>query len=374
MEGRPTLQSVADRAAVSRQTVSNVLNAPHLVRQETLDRVRAVIDEVGYRPHVAARQLRTRRSQVIGLRLEPSTDGIGGAVLDRFLHALTEQAQLRGYRVMLFTAPDDHGEIAGYSELLDTIDVDAFVLTSTHHDDPRTQWLAARDVPFATFGRPWQSDASPTQDGVGDPVGHPVDHPWVDVDGASGTRAAVEHLRALGHRHIGFIGWPSGSGVGDDRRSGWRRALAGAVGDHELDALDIGVPDGITAGAQAAQVLVDRIDPTAFVCASDSLALGALVVRPVDATTEPARGRAVVGFDDTPVARAVGLSSVAQPLVEAAGRVLALVLDRLATRRGGDPLPVPPDDILGNPLDADADHHVLLSPSLVVRSSSVAAP
>lgn len=374
MASRPTLQSVAERAAVSRQTVSNVLNAPHLVRPETIERVRAVIDEVGYRPHVAARQLRTRRSQVIGLRLEPTIDGISGAVLDRFLHALTEQAQLRGYRVMLFTAADDHGEIAAYEELLGTIDVDAFVLTSTHHDDPRTQWLAERDVPFATFGRPWQSEPPPGSD-ASDSTDRPVDHPWVDVDGAAGTRAAVEHLRELGHRRIGFIGWPSGSGVGDDRRSGWRRALADVLAPHELDALDMSVPDGVTSGARAAQVLVDRIDPTAFVCASDSLALGVLgALRPIGDLRPgaPAHfvGRAVVGFDDTPVARAVGLSSVAQPLVEAAGRVFMLVLDRLMTRGPDESVPFPAGDVL----DAAADHHVLLNPNLVVRGSSVPAP
>ncbi|HMO09988.1 MAG TPA: LacI family DNA-binding transcriptional regulator, partial [Actinotalea sp.] len=47
MEARPTLETVATRAAVSRQTVSNVLNAPHLVRPETLARVRQVIAELG---------------------------------------------------------------------------------------------------------------------------------------------------------------------------------------------------------------------------------------------------------------------------------------------------------------------------------------
>ena len=112
MEPRPTLETVARRAAVSRQTVSNVLNSPHIVRPETLQRVLEVIEEVGYRPNAAARQLRTRRSQVLGLRLQPVADGINGAVLDRFLHSLTEQAQVRGYRIMLFTASDDDVEIA----------------------------------------------------------------------------------------------------------------------------------------------------------------------------------------------------------------------------------------------------------------------
>lgn len=349
MESRPTLQSVADRAAVSRQTVSNVLNAPHLVRPETLDRVRSVIDEVGYRPHGAARQLRTRRSRVIGVRLPHVADGINGTVLDHFLHALTEQAQVRGYRTMLFTAPDDAAEIGQYEELLDTLELDAFVLTSTHHGDARTRWLSERDVPFVTFGRPW------------DPPGgaSAPDHAWVDVDGAVGTRAAVEHLQELGHRRIAFVGWPAGSDTGDDRRRGWRRAVAAAgVPEHEIDALDVGVPDGVAEGAEAAGLLVDRVDPTAFVCASDSLALGVLAAtRPAGGAPGGAPAPAVVGFDDTAVARAVGLSSVAQPLTEAAGRAIALLLARLD----------------GRPT-APADRHVLLCPSLVARASSTRAP
>lgn len=350
MDGRPTLETVAQRASVSRQTVSNVLNSPHLVRPETLERVRAAIEEVGYRPHGAARQLRTRRSRVIGLRLERAVDGINGAVLDRFLHALTEQAQLRGYRLMLFTALDDDAEIGQYGELLDVLELDAFVLTSTHSGDPRTAWLTEHAVPFVTFGRPW------------DPPGSQPDHAWVDVDGAAGTRAAVEHLQEAGHTDIAFIGWPAGSGVGDDRRSGWLRAMrAAGVPQHRLDALDVATEDGIAQGAAAARRLLERVRPTAFVCASDSLALGALAtLRSAGGdlvATGPAQA-AVVGFDDTPVARAVGLSSVAQPLTEAAGRALDLLLQQLSGPAGAP----------------HRDHHVLLAPSLVVRESSASAP
>ena len=210
MAARHTLDTVAERARVSRQTVSNVLNSPHLVRPDTAQRVREVIEELGYRRSRAAQQMRTRRSMLLGLRLEPDRGGINGAVLDRFLHAVVDAAQARDYRVVLFTAADDEREIASYSELLDTGEADGFLLTSTHHGDPRTAWLAERGVPFSTFGRPW---------GAAD-----QHHSWVDVDGAAGTRAAVEHLVGLGHRRIGFVGWPSGSGVGDDRRDGWRAA------------------------------------------------------------------------------------------------------------------------------------------------------
>ncbi len=340
---RATLEIVAQRAGVSRQTVSNVLNAPHLVRAETSERVRLAIDELGYRPSAAARQLRTGRSRVLGLRLEPVRDGINGAVLDRFLHALTESAQTRGYRVMLFTAPDDEHEIAGYRELLDTADLDAFVLTSTHHDDVRAAWLAERGVPFVTFGRPWSRPAEPgARPEPGD------DHPWVDVDGAAGTRAAVEHLRRLGHERIAYLGWPDGSDVGEDRATGWISAMVDAGHDASLlRRLHARVPDGVAAGAQAIERVLADAAATAVVCASDSLALGALTVGRTRETP-----LAVVGFDDTPVAAAVGLSSVAQPLTEAAHRALDLLLDQIDGTGG------------------TRDRQVLLAPHLVERASS----
>lgn len=336
---RATLESVARRAQVSRQTVSNVINAPHLVREDTLARVQAVIDDIGYRPSHAARQMRTRRSHVLGLRIEPQNaaqgDGVNGVVLDRFLHALTERAQDLGYRLMLFTAPDDRGEIASYEELIASLDVDGFVLTSTHHRDVRTEWLTEHGIRFVTFGRPWGAEHR---------------HSWVDVDGSAGTAAAVDHLVAEGHRAIAFVGWPTGSGSGEDRRGGWRRAMQ----RHDLAVdLDVGVEDGVETARTAAAALLETRRPTAFVCSSDSLALG--VRAAVEAAgREPGADVGIVGFDDTPVARATGLSSVAQPVAAVAAQCARL----MHTQLDGDAPPASPPPT------------VLLTPELTVRRSS----
>ena len=67
----PTVDDVARLANVSRQTVSNVLNAPTVVRPETRERVENAINTLGYRPHASARRLRTRVSSTIGIRLDP---------------------------------------------------------------------------------------------------------------------------------------------------------------------------------------------------------------------------------------------------------------------------------------------------------------
>jgi DNA-binding LacI/PurR family transcriptional regulator len=315
-----TIATVAERAGVSRQTVSNVINTPEVVRPETRDRVREAITSLGYRVNQAARQMRTGRSKLIAVRIEPARDGINGSVLDRFLHGLTDAAGLAGYRVMLYTAADDAGEIATYDELLTAYDLDGFVLTSTHHGDPRTSWLAERGVPFVTFGRPW---------------GAPDTHSWVDVDNAAGTAAATRRLRDSGHTRIGFLGWPAGSGVGDARRAGWSSAMAGLPRTEEA------ADDGVDSGAAAAARLPDDI--TAVVCASDSLALGAMRALP---------GRAVVGFDDTAVAQAVGLTSVSQPLAEAAARCMELLVELLDGHAPNHPI------------------HLLLPPSLVLRRTA----
>ncbi|MEU5939186.1 substrate-binding domain-containing protein [Micromonospora sp. NPDC047548] len=342
MAEKVTIATVARHAQVSRQTVSNVLNTPHIVREETRQRVQEAIATLGYRVSQAARQMRTGRSRLIAVRIEPTRDGINGSVLDRFLHGLTETAEAAGYRALLYTAADAAAEIATYDDLLSAYDLDGFVLTGTDHGDSRTAWLADRGVAFVTFGRPWDD---------------PDAHPWVDVDGAAGTAQATRHLLAAGHRRIGFIGWPAGSGVGDDRRAGWRETLRAAGVDPT--GLDRETLDGIAEGERlAADLLAAAPPPTALVCASDSLALGALqAARPsapaVRAAPDgrPGAGVPVIGFDDTPVAAAVGLTSVSQPLRDAAARCVDLLT---AVLDGPPRTPAP----------------VLLQPSLVVRHTA----
>ena len=326
MRRLPTVSDVAEAAGVSRQTVSNVLNTPGIVRPETRDRVRDVIERLGYRPHASARRLRTRMSSTIGVRLDPGTDGMAGSLLDRFLHALVERADAAGLRVLLYTAADEAAEIATYERLLDGADVDAFVLTSTHHGDRRIPWLIGHDVRFVTFGRPWGEHDMTDRS-----------HRWVDVDGRAGAEAATRSLLARGLRRIAFLGWPAGSGTGDDRRAGWRSAMreAGAV-EPDLAALDLAVAEDLQDLAVGGRAVVAMTPvPDAVVCASDSLALGARLALGPDVP--------VVGYDDTPVSRALGFASVAQPLDE----VAAAVLELLRTDEG--------------------EHHRLLVPRLVER-------
>jgi len=347
----PTVADVARVAGVSRQTVSNVLNAPDVVAPETRTRVSAVIDDLGYRPHAAARRLRTRASSTIGVRLDPESNGVSGAVLDRYLHQLTACAADRDMRITLFTADTPGDEIAQYGRLLDAAEVDAVVLTGTVDDDPRLDWLAERGVPFVSFGRPWSStgaEADPTRR-------------WVDVDGLAGTAEATGHLLGRGLERIGFLGWPDGSGSGAERRRGWEQEMRRTLGlaPDDLAAATFTSREAVASARAVVERVIADADLEALVCASDSLALGAMM-----AVREAGRPRfPVIGFDNTPVAEAVGLSSVDQRLDLVARATIDLLMGTAGSRV-----------VASADLAPDAAAHRLITPELVVRRSSHLTP
>jgi DNA-binding LacI/PurR family transcriptional regulator len=357
----PTLATVAHAAGVSRQTVSNALNSPHLLRPETLARVQQAIDTLGYSPNRAARSLRTRSSRLIGLRVDPAAEGTANALMDRFLHSLVESSRDAGYHVLLFSSgrsaserkPDgasrngaahpDAGPaeaaddpVAGYDALLRSTAVDAFVITDTYLGNPQAGWLQRRGAPFVAFGRPWDDGAAA--------------HPWVDVDGRAGVMLAVDHLVERGHRRVAWVGWQKSSYIGEDRRSGWVDAMhAHGLSTTRLSARG---DDTVDFGRRAARALLDTEQPTAFVCVSDTVAMGVMHTLQEEGLA-PGRDVAVVGFDDSLAAQVVppGLTSVRQPLEQVAVEIVGLLGQLLSHR----------------PIEESGR---LLAPTLTVRGSS----
>jgi len=331
----PTLADVAERAGVSRQTVSNAVNNPDLLRADTLTRVQEAIVELGYLPNRAARNLRTRASHLIGLRMQSVQEGTANATGDRFVHSLVEASREAGYHVLLFSGEVDD-PLAGYEDLLRSTAVDAFVVTDTYLGNPQASWLEERRAPFVAFGRPWSSTAPP--------------HAWVDVDGAAGCRLAADHLLDKGHTRVAWVGWGDDHVIGEDRRSGWQQAMDARGLD--VTGLDARVGDTVVEGREASAALLDTAAPSAFVCASDTLAMGVLhTLR--ERGLQVGDDVAVVGFDDSQVAQVVrpGLSSVRQPLEQVAVEIVR-ALEALLAQPGSDP------------------SGVLLTPTLEVRDSS----
>ena len=324
---QPTIRDVAASAGCAVSTVSNVLNGHAHVRDTTKQRVLDAIDELGYKPSRAARSLPAGRTFLLGYCLPG--DATPNHALDVFLHRVVATASDADLEVLLFTKRGT-SEVEPYAELLRRGGADGFILSGIGYDDQRVAFLRERNISFACFGR--------------------VDDPsvsWVDVDGAAGIRATVEHLVAAGHQRLAFVGWPEGSATGDDRAAGFVEATEAA-----------GLPSGaihrITNDFERARLLVPELlesGPTAVACVSDTLALGVMAgLR--DAGVRPGQDVAVTGFDDTPAAAltAPGLTSVRQPM----DTIGQLLVERLVARLTGGPVPPP----------------VLVAPELIVRQSS----
>lgn len=330
---RRTIRDVSNRAGVSVGTVSNVLNAPHLVSEETRNRVLEAIDALGYRPNRAARSLQAKKTYLIGYRL---TDAGLSPALDVFLHRVVRTATDHGFDMTLFAPRPGQSDLDAYREVIRAGNVDGFILSETNYTDPRVEMLSELSFPFVAFGR----------------ARHEKPFPWVDVDGARGMAEVVDHLQQQGHRRIALIAWPEGSQTGDARVQGYLQGLQRARLPVEPD-LIVRCENLYSAARAAAEAILDQPNPpTAVAAVQDEMALG-VVAAALARGIEVGRDLAITGFDDSLAAAVAwpGLTSVRQPFEEVARSLVDLLVDRL-TQPEAEP------------------GGVMLAPQLVVRASS----
>lgn len=329
-----TIRDVAALAEVSVSTVSYVINESPLIKPDTRRKVRAAIQALGYRPNSTARNLQSSTTRMIGYAWHRVRDEVQrNPVLDRFLYEVAQAAESYGYHVLTFAQSAPHEE-QSYIDLIQTSRVDGFVLSDTSYHDPRIRRLLDLDIPFACFGRS-------TDD---------WDFPYADDDGRQGIALVVDHLVAQGHSEIAMVGWLDGIVAADARVQGYQEALR----THGIQArpdLLARTANDVAHAATAAEYLLSRDPhPTAIVCATDIIAIGVGLC--LDrAGIQLGKDVAVTGYDDTPVAQALDLTSVHQKIDVIARAVTDLLIDK----------------IRGVPRDP---RHLLVVPSLVVRSSS----
>ncbi|MBN9389713.1 MAG: LacI family DNA-binding transcriptional regulator [Chloroflexi bacterium] len=329
-----TLRDVAAYAGVSTTTVSYVLNNNPLVKPATRELVLRAIKDLNYHPNTNARNLKSNEARMIGYAWHVMEDPIRrNAILDRFLYDMAQAAESYGYHVLTFTQPAQLG-VKPYDELISTNRVDGFILTDTTFNDRRIKHLMDKKVPFAAWGH-----SNPDWN-----------YPYVDVDGRRGMELAVEHLVLRGHKRIAFLGWPDGTVVGDARKNGYYSAMRAAGIEPPPDWIGY-TPNIVEYAYRAAQqVLSANPRPTAVVCVNDVMALG---VRSYLESVNLQIGEdvAVIGYDDTPIADLLGLTSIRQPVNEVAARVIDLLMAEI---QGG----------------TITKRQIVLEPSLIVRMSS----
>lgn len=295
------MNDVAAAAGVAQSTVSRVLNdAPLSVRVSaaTRERVLAIADELGYRPHPIARALRGAPTMMIGAIVRDITDWFFAATIE----ALSGQAQEYGYSVVLAHARAAADEALKLTAVLEARHCDAIILLGDFRGQRRlVQDLRNARVPVVGL---WQ----------GSERGRPF--PVVGVNNRTGIQASLGHLLELGHRRVAY--------VGSDRLGDMEEREAAFL--ETLEEAGVPLPEGYLQlvantidGGQAAlgALLAQDPRPTAIVAASDLLALG-LIRAAYDRRVVVPDDLSIVGFDDIPqlAASVPALTTVRMPIQE----------------------------------------------------------
>ncbi|MCC8907277.1 LacI family DNA-binding transcriptional regulator [Curtobacterium sp. 320] len=303
--GKPaTIYDVAARAGVSKSLVSLVLQRSPRVSQQRRDAVLKAIQELDYRPSTAAVSLAGTRSRTIGVVL----DDFRNQWFVDLLTGLREALQDQGHRLVVADRFLNTGLDASPVEGFLSMRVEGIVIAG----EPDTDLAIPASTPLVIAGG---RVAIPRADTVAN-------------DDRAGGAMAAEHLLALGHTRLGFVG--ASSAASDERRTGFS---AGVDGRAEVATVVLPGEPTEEAGSRAlAQLLDAHPEVTAVFAANDVMALGALSELAERGLRVP-EDVSVMGYDDTPLAatRYVGLTSIDDRSVEigrgAGERLLARIAD-----------------------------------------------
>jgi LacI family transcriptional regulator len=333
------LKDIAQKTGYSITTVSRALAGYSDVNAQTRQRIVEAATQLGYQPHLVARQLRSHQTYTLGLII-PAVDrqSFSNDFFSQLVLGIGNVVSVERYALLISAQVPGEEEMAAYQEMVGGQRVDGMILARTRQSDPRIAYLKARDFPFVVSGR--------------SALGEESDFPYIDVDSQSGIRQAVAHLISLGHRDIGLILPPEEIAYTGYRHEGYREGLAHAAIPYRAEYVVYG--DLLRSGGyQGAQHLLDHHPQlTAIVACNDLMAFGAMSAIE-DRGLLVGSDIAVVGFDDIPPAEYAhpSLTTVRQPIYE--------IGQRLATMLIG---------IIGG--QNEQANRVTLPPTLIIRRSS----
>ncbi|WP_127145308.1 LacI family DNA-binding transcriptional regulator [Pelagibacterium montanilacus] len=305
-----TIEDVASLAGVSIATVSRALNEPGKVADTTRRKVIAAVAQTGYTTNAMARNLRTRKSNMI-LILAPD---VGDPNFSNILVGLETAASKRGYGILIGNTQNDPSRETDYLRFISSNQADGLILLTGHLPfGLAAQKPAVRLPPIVAVNEPLPD----------------ADIPFVGVDNVEGVRTAAEHLISQGHTRIAFLG-RGASAIARMREAGYRKAMEGA--GLRIDPSFVLECEGTTEGGRGAverMFVRDRL-PSAFLCVNDAAALGVIISLSARGYQLP-RDFSVMGFDDISYASFVTppLTTMKQPRHDIGAASMDLLLTML---------------------------------------------
>lgn len=334
-----TIRDVARLAEVHPGTVSRALNEQTraLVNQETAQRVLRAAEQLGYRPNPIARGLKTNRSFTVGVLIPDLTNPLFPPIV----RGIEDRLDEAGYTALIVNTDNDVDRERSQMEAMRARQVDGFIAATARLDVELLAEAAAGGAPVVLVNRSLENASVPA----------------VTVDDRRGIGLAVDHVTDLGHRRVGHVAGPQNVSTGHLRHLGFLEAMERQLLPAPAARITFAAAFVEGDGARACNELLDQASEiTAIVAANDRLAIGcydALEARGLRCPDDIS----IVGFNDMPFVDRLRppLTSVRVPQREI-GTVAANLLIRQLS-------------------DGSRRHQeILLEPTLVVRSSTVAPP
>jgi len=292
-------------------TVSRALNGYTDISPATRERVQRAADELGYRPNQNARRLSIGIPETICYLMPRYSSYQAQPFVAQLLQGLGEALSKRNWDLLVSHAESSKEELAQIDRLVRSGRIGGLVISRPLKNDPRIKLIQDLKCPFVVHGRTASCE----------------DYAWYDVDGESAFVEAVDHLVSLGHGQIAFVGAPLQYQFAQERLNGYQRALS----DNGLhtDADYIQIADFSDDGGEiATNLLLDLPNPpTAIVCVSDTMALGALAAIRARGLV-PGTDISVIGYDGLSFGAHANppLSTMAQPQAHAGRRLGDMLL------------------------------------------------
>lgn len=310
--GHATIRDVAKRAQVSVASVSRALNGLDNVRSETRERVIAAAAELGYVPHAGARSLSLSRSHAIGVVLPD----LHGEFFSEIVRGMDREASRLGYLLLLSNFHADTEQAATALRAMRGR-VDGLIVMAPHVAPAALEHALPAGLPAVLISCP----------------GDPIHRPSLRIDNAAGAEAVVRHLVQQGRPRIVHIAGPEGNLDADERRHGYLQAMAAHAPGVEPQILE-GDFSEEAGEAAAARLIAAPGSCDAVFAGNDMMALGCLHALRSAGVRVPEQ-IAVAGFDDVPLARYLGLTTVRVRIADLGARAVDRLVDALGS--GGGP-------------------------------------
>ncbi len=305
-----TIAEIAEKAGVSKMTVSRVLSGKGQVAPETRKKIADIAESLNYQPNLMARSLASKYSMIIGVIIPKIEHLLLDNYMAQILTGVTDIALQNDYRILLCPVEPGSGDGSDYVNIARSKLVDGLILLKTKIRDPNIDVLADSGFPFILINHKR--------------YGKNVN--FVDSQNLQGARLAVKYLYDKGHRDIAFISGNTDESNGRDRLNGFKDAMKEYGLVIRKDWILEGNFNKETARHISMSLFNNKKYPSAIFCADDYMAIGVMETAQELGLKIPEQ-TAIVGFDDIEPASYVhpALTTIRQPVYEL-GKTAARIL------------------------------------------------